>query len=78
LRSSTNEVNNGTYTFWGYEHLLYLPTLNGTALTIVQQLETYIAANASVSGVPIGPYLKVHRNGDGQPIKSGGMPPNVP
>jgi hypothetical protein len=70
-------VDSGHYTFWAYEHFLYLPTLSGTALAVVQQLATYVAANASVSGLPIQG-MKVHRNGDGQPIKVGGTPPNVP
>jgi hypothetical protein len=74
---STTNVGSGAYIFWGYEHLLFLPTLSGTPLLVAQQLETFVASNASVSGVAISS-MKVHRNGDGQPIKSGGTPPNVP
>lgn len=75
---SVANVDTGAYTFWGYEHFLYLPTLSGTALTVALQLETQVAAHATVSGVAINSSLKVHRNGDGQPILSGGTPPNVP
>ena len=70
-------VESGAYTFWGYEHLLFRSTLSGTALLVAQQLETFVAANASVSGVAITS-MKVHRNGDGQPILAGGTPPNSP
>jgi len=42
------------------------------------QLESRVIAwNASVSGVPVAS-MTVHRNGDGQPILSGGTPPNKP
>jgi hypothetical protein len=51
--------------------------LSGTALLVAQQLETFVAANASVSGVAITS-MKVHRNGDGTSILAGGTPPNVP
>jgi hypothetical protein len=74
---SVTNVGSGAYTFWGYEHLLFLPTLSGTPLLVAQQLETFVASNASVSGVAISS-MHVHRNGDGQPILSGGTPPNSP
>jgi hypothetical protein len=75
---SVANVDTGKYSFWGYEHLLFLPTLSGTPLSIAQQLETLVAANATVSGVQINSNLKWHRNGDGQPLLSGGTPPNSP
>jgi hypothetical protein len=74
---SAANVGSGAYTFWGDEHLLYLPTLSGTALLIAQQLERFVASNASVSGVPIFSKM-VHREGDGTPIKPGYAPPNSP
>jgi len=74
---SVTNVGSGAYAFWDYEHVLYLPTLNGTALSVVQQLESYIVANSLVSGVPIYG-MKIHREGDGTKILSGGTPPNVP
>jgi len=74
---SVTNVGSGAYTFWGYEHLLFLSTLSGTALSIAQQLETFVASNATVSGVAISS-MKVHRNGDGTSILSGGTPPNSP
>jgi hypothetical protein len=74
---SAANVESGAYTFWGYEHLLFLSTLSGTALSVAQQLETFVASNASVSGVPVSS-MKVHRNGDGTSILSGGTPPNSP
>jgi len=74
---SPSYVYSGHYTFWAYEHFLYLPTLSGTALAVVQQLASEVTANASFSGLPLN-NMKVHRNGDGQPILQGGTPPNVP
>lgn len=74
---SAANVESGSYTFWGYEHLLFLSTLSGTALSVAQQLETYVAANATVSGVAVSS-MKVHREGDGTAILSGGTPPNSP
>jgi hypothetical protein len=75
---SIANVDSGAYSLWRYEHVLYLSTLSGIVLTIAQQLEAYIAINAKVSGVSIDANLKVHRNGDGTPIISGGTPPKVP
>ena len=74
---SAANTESGAYTFWGYEHVLFLSTLSGTPLSVVQQLETFIESNASVSGVAISS-MKVHRNGDGTGILSGGTPPNSP
>ena len=74
---SVENVEEGFYTFWGYEHFLFLSTLNGTALSVVQQLETIIADNASVSGVQTFG-MKVHREGDGTNLLLGGTPPNEP
>jgi hypothetical protein len=74
---SAANVESGAYIFWGYEHLLFRSTLSGTALSIAHQLETFVANNAAVSGVAIA-NMKVHRNGDGTSILSGGTPPNSP
>ena len=74
---SAANVESGAYTFWDYEHLLFRSTLSGTALLVAQQLESFVAANASVSGVAVAS-MTVHRNGDGTSILAGGTPPNVP
>jgi len=38
---SVENVETGYYAFWDHEHVLYLPTLSGTALSVVQQLESH-------------------------------------
>jgi hypothetical protein len=39
---STANVLNGTYPLWGYERYIYLPTLSGTKLALVQALEAAV------------------------------------
>jgi hypothetical protein len=71
-------VESGSYTFWGYEHFLYLSTLTGDKLTLAQMIETEIlGATAPVSGVQIST-MTVHREYDGAKVLSGGNPPNTP
>jgi len=76
-------VENGQYTFWGYEHFLYRGStlsnpLAGSALTVALQLEGQILNHdANVSGVLISA-MKFHRNSDGGIITTPGTPPNVP
>jgi hypothetical protein len=75
---STTAVETGTYTFWGYEHFLYLSSLSGTQLTVAQLVETAVLdTTASVSGILIAD-MQVHRNKDGGAIAAGGTPPNKP
>ena len=49
---SAAAVQEGKYTFWGYEHLMYRATLTGNAKTVADQLATQIkTTDASASGV---------------------------
>jgi len=49
---SVTNVQEGKYTFWGYEHLDYRSTLTGNAKTVADQLANQIkTADATVSGV---------------------------
>jgi hypothetical protein len=71
-------VEDGSYTFWGYEHLLYLSSLTGSQLALAQEIGTEIlTATAPVSGVEVSD-MTVHREYDGGAILSGGNPPNSP
>jgi hypothetical protein len=68
-------VEDGSYTFWGYEHLDYLSSLTGDQLAVAQQIGTEIlTATAPVSGVEVSS-MTVHREYDGAKIESGGNPP---
>jgi hypothetical protein len=70
-------VENGSYTFWGYEHFLY-KSLSTQSLAVAKLIQNDILnTTASVSGVPISS-MTVHRNSDGGAIQSGGTPPNKP
>jgi hypothetical protein len=71
-------VENGNYTFWGYEHFLYLSSLAGSPLKVANLIKTNILNDtASVSGVAISS-MTVHRDKDGGAILAGGTPPNKP
>jgi len=49
---SADNVREGRYTYWGYEHLMYRSTLTGNAKTVADQLANQIKnTDASVSGV---------------------------
>lgn len=49
---SDANIQEGKYTFWGYEHLMYRSTLTGNAKTAADQLANQIKnTDASVSGV---------------------------
>jgi hypothetical protein len=49
---SADNVREGKYTFWGYEHLMYRSTLTGNAKTVADQLAAQIKnTDAAVSGV---------------------------
>lgn len=49
---SDDNVREGKYTFWGYEHLTYRSTLTGNAKTVADQLANQIKnTDATVSGV---------------------------
>jgi hypothetical protein len=71
-------VEDGSYTFWGYEHFLFLPSLTGQELNVAELIENNIlTSTAPVSGV-LGADMTVHRNSDGGAIEKGGNPPNSP
>jgi hypothetical protein len=82
---SAAAVETGSYTLWGYANVLWrgntFPTslqLSGNALAITKQLASQLLkTDAGVSGILISS-MKVHRNYDGGPIKSGGTPPPLP
>jgi hypothetical protein len=49
---SADNVREGKYTCWSYEHLMYRPTLSGSAKTVADQIANQIkTADASVSGI---------------------------
>ncbi len=51
---SATAVQEGQYTFWSYEHLMYRPTLSGTAKTVADQLaQQILTADAVQAGLLI-------------------------
>lgn len=75
---STGTVEGGTYSFWGYEHLLYRGTLTGVAQIAANAVATALFnGDAAVSGI-VTSAMKVHRNTDGGAILSGGTLPTGP
>lgn len=73
-------VYNGTYTFWGYEHL-FTPTRVSTATTgndfaaktFFANMGTTLSSNPGASG--LNPALmNVHRDGDGATVLAGALP----
>ena len=49
---SAENVRQGRYTFWGFEHLMYRSTLAGNTKTVADQIATQIrTTDAAVSGV---------------------------
>jgi len=65
---SVANVQEGLYTFWGYEHLTYRSTLSGNAKTVADQLANQIkTADASVSGVLLST-MHVSRSTEGAVI----------
>jgi hypothetical protein len=68
---SVNNVQQGNYSFWSYEHLLYRTSLSGNALTVAQGLATQIHnTDASVAGVLVTS-MAVGRTSEGAPITPG-------
>lgn len=69
---SQNNIIEGSYTFWGYEHLDYKSNLNGVKLSFATRLATQITNSSSATlnpNVSVND-LKVVRSGDGGPISS--------
>ncbi len=71
VANTTANVQNGAYTFWGYEHFNTLKTLGGTGLTtanaIATQLTNVDAADFG-AGVLINSMNVARSGGDGSPI----------
>lgn len=62
---SVANVENGSYTFWGYEHLLFI-TLSADETTFVNQLEAQLPASISGKGVGLTlSAMNVARGNDG-------------
>ena len=71
-------VEGGSYTFWGYEHFLYLSSLAGNPLKVADLIKNEILNDTAIaSGVAISS-MTVHRDKDGGAILPGGTPPNKP
>jgi hypothetical protein len=71
---SAGAVENGTYTYWGNEHLMYRSSFSGEGLTVAGLLTTNIkTVTASISGI-LYSNMTVHREADGGPILAGGTP----
>ena len=77
---SAAAVYNGTYTFWGYEHL-FTPTRVSTATTgndfaaktFFDNMASTLASNPGASGLnPV--LMNVHRDGDGATVLAGPLP----
>jgi hypothetical protein len=70
---SSSAVENGTYTFWGYEHLFYRASFSGNGKTVADQIGSNITSTtASISGI-LRSAMTVHRTKDGGPILPGGI-----
>jgi hypothetical protein len=68
---SVNNVQQGNYSFWSYEHLLYRTTLSGSALTVANGLATQIHnTDATVAGVLVTS-MTVGRTSEGAVITPG-------
>ena len=61
-------IQEGKYSFWGYEHLVYRSTLTGNAKTVADQLASQIkTTDATVSGLLL-PTMHVSRTTEGAVI----------
>jgi len=68
---SATAVREGQYTFWSYEHLMYLSSLSGNALTVAQQLATRIHdVDATASGIILST-MQVGRTVEGGAVTFG-------
>ncbi|MDB6078857.1 MAG: hypothetical protein JWO82_2604 [Akkermansiaceae bacterium] len=64
---SPTAVQEGQYSFWGYEHLFYKSTLAGTALNFANALQAQVGAVPGAAGLTLES-MRVSRLGDGAPI----------
>src|SRR5260221_10213587 len=70
---SSSAVENGTYTYWGYEHLFYRASFSGNGKTAADQIAANVTSTtASISGI-LRSAMTVHRTKDGGPILAGGI-----
>jgi hypothetical protein len=61
-----NNIRNGAYTFWGYEHILYKSSLTGDALTVAQKIRDQIKnVDFFASGLADNAAMRVLRTTDG-------------
>jgi len=71
---SNANVENGSYKYWGNEHLFYRTSLSGVTLTVAGLLVNDIKTNtAGVSGIAYA-NMKKHREADGGKVLNGGTP----
>jgi hypothetical protein len=71
---SNTTVENGTYKYWGNEHLFYRTTFSGVGLTVAGLVVSDIKTNtASISGIKYAD-MKKHREADGGKVLNGGTP----
>jgi hypothetical protein len=62
---SVSAIQQGQYTFWGYEHLMHLSSLSGVALTVANALANEISTtDATQSGI-LSSTMAVSRSTDG-------------
>jgi hypothetical protein len=69
---SQASIEEGKYTFWGYEHLDYKSTLSGVKLSFATNLRNHIQAETSATlspNVALGD-MQVSRTGDGGIVSS--------
>ena len=72
VAESQTTIEQGSYTFWGYEHLYYKSSLTGIALTFAQSLTSQIKGSTSATLSPNVSVndMQVQRSSDGGPISS--------
>lgn len=72
VAESQTGIIEGSYTFWGYEHLDYKSNISGIKATFANDLVSQITNSSSATLSPNVSYndMKVQRFGDGAPISS--------
>jgi hypothetical protein len=64
-----NNIRSGTYSFWGYEHIMWLTSLTGDKLTAGNSLKTQISTvDYFASGLADDTAMRVKRTSDGGTI----------
>ncbi len=69
---SPNAVENGQYTFWGYEHQFYNNNLSGNTLTVLDTLQSTLMVTDPTpnGGIPLAS-MTVGRTREGAPVSDG-------